>query len=105
MRKGTFVLASFLAAAAASPAFADCKADLDQLKARLVHESDKAVRDAAKKHVERAEKELKGSESECRNAVTRGWRTYYEASDDAAQKAKQASADRNVPLNSRLRRD
>jgi large subunit ribosomal protein L3 len=63
------------------------------------------VKDAVKKHVERAEKELKGSESECRNAVTRGWRTYQEASAYAEQKAKQANADRNVPLNSRVKRD
>jgi hypothetical protein len=105
MRKGMLVLAALLAAGVASPALADCKSDLGQLKARLARESDKAVKDAVKKHVERAEKELKGSESECRNAVTRGWRTYHEASAYTDQKARQATADRNVPLNSRVRRD
>jgi hypothetical protein len=105
MRKGIFAFAAVLAAGLAGPAFADCKSDLGLLKARLAHESDKAVKDAVKKHVDRAEKELKGSESECRNAVTRGWRTYQEASAYAEQKAKQANADRNVPLNSRVKRD
>ena len=105
MRKSVFALAALLAAGVASPALADCKSDLGLLKARLARETDQAVKDAVKKHVERAEKELKGSESECRNAVTRGWRTYQEASAYADQKAKQANADRNVPLNSRVKRD
>ena len=105
MRKSILALAALLAAGVVGPALADCRSDLDLLKARLARESDKAVKDAVKKHVERAEKELKGSESECRNAVTRGWRTYQEASAYADQKAKQANADRNVPLNSRVKRE
>jgi hypothetical protein len=105
MRKGMLFLAVLLVAGLADPAFADCKGNLEQLKARLARESDKAVKDAVRKHVERAEKELRGSESECRNAVTRGWRTYHEASAYADQKAKQANAERNVPVNSRIRRD
>jgi hypothetical protein len=105
MREAVFVLVALVAAGVASPSLADCKSDLGLLKARLAHESDKTVKDAVKKHVERAEKELKGSESECRNAVTRGWRTYQEASVNVDQKAKQATAERNVPLNSRIKRE
>jgi hypothetical protein len=105
MRKGMLVLAALIAAGLASPALADCKSDLGQLKDRLARESDKAVKIAVQKHVDGAEKELKGSESECRNAVTRGWRTYHETSAYAVQKAKEANADRNVPLNSRVKRD
>lgn len=81
-------------AAWTQPAAADCKSDLAALKARVAHEKDPAVRNAAQKHVKRAEIETKGSESECRNEVTRGWRAMAEAREAAALEAKQAAAKR-----------
>ena len=100
-----FVLVPVLVATtlAATPVLADCKSDLGALKARLEREPDKEVKAYVRKHVERAEKELKGSESECRNEVTRGWRAYAQATSAAEQKAKQAVAERNTPLNARER--
>ena len=80
-----------LLAASVEPAAADCKSDLAMLKARLAREKDPAVIRATQKHVKRAEIETKGSESECRNEVTRGWRAMAEARDATALEAKQAA--------------
>jgi hypothetical protein len=81
-------------AAWAQPAAADCKSDLAALKGRLAREKDPAVIKATQKHVKRAEIETKGSESECRNEVTRGWRAMADARDASALEAKQAAAKR-----------
>jgi hypothetical protein len=74
-------------AASPQPALADCKSDLALLKARLAHERDPAVLRATQPHVKRAEIETKGSESECRNAVTRGFRAMKAAREAAAIEA------------------
>jgi hypothetical protein len=89
------LVAALLAAGigvAAQPAAADCKGDLAVLKARLAREKDPQVIAATSKHVKRAEIETKGSESECRNAVTRGFRALEEARLAAETQAKQAAA-------------
>jgi hypothetical protein len=89
----TLALATLLMAWA-PPAAADCKSDLLALKARLAREKEPSVLRAAQKHVRRAEIEVKGSESECRNAVTRGWRALAEAQQTLALEAKAAAAKR-----------
>lgn len=73
--------------ASPQPAFADCKSDLALLKGRLAHERDPAVLRATQPHVKRAEIETKGSESECRNEVTRGFRAMRAAREAAAIEA------------------
>ena len=78
-----------------SPAAADCKSELAALKARLVHEKDPTVLRATQKYVKRAEIETKGSESECRNDVTRGWRAMAEAQQAVALQAKVEAEKRN----------
>ena len=70
---------------AAGPVLADCIDDVPKLKARVTRESDTAKAGAAKKQLMLAEQNLKGSESECRNAVTRAYRILNES---AAQPAK-----------------
>jgi hypothetical protein len=87
---------SFGVLLAAQPASADCKSDLDALKARIALEKDPTVIAATSKHVKRAEVETKGSESECRNAVTRGWRAFHEAKQAAAQASAKQSADKRA---------
>jgi hypothetical protein len=89
MTKPLIVVAAVLGLLAASvePAAADCKSDLAMLKARLAREKDPAVIRATQKHVKRAEIETKGSESECRNAVTRGFRAMKAAREAAAIEA------------------
>jgi hypothetical protein len=79
---------------AAPPAAADCKSDLLALKARLAREREPTVLRATERHVKRAEIEIRGSESECRNAVTRGWRALAEAQQALALEAKAAAARR-----------
>jgi hypothetical protein len=60
--------------ASAPPALADCAADVAILKARIARENDAVKSIAAKKQLGVAQQQLKGSESECRNAVTRAYR-------------------------------
>jgi hypothetical protein len=92
------ILVAFAAVAilagGAQPASADCKSDLASLKASLAREKNPAVLAATQKHVKRAEIETKGSESECRNEVTRGWRAMAAAREASALEAKQAAAKR-----------
>ncbi|MBX6368967.1 MAG: hypothetical protein IRZ04_13340 [Rhodospirillales bacterium] len=92
MKRSVLLLAALAITLSATPAFADCKSDLASLKARVAMERDPDVRKAAEKHVKRAEIETKGSESECRNAVTRGWRAMAEAREAAASAAQKAAA-------------
>jgi hypothetical protein len=88
-----FGATAFLAASTL-PAAADCKSDLVALKARLAREKEPSVIRATQKHVRRAEIETRGSESECRNAVTRGWRAIAEAREALALEAKAAAEKR-----------
>lgn len=92
MNRPLVLLAVLATTLSTTPAFADCKSDLASLKARVAVEQDPDVRKAAAKHIRRAEIETKGSESECRNAVTRGWRAMAEAREAAASAAKKAAA-------------
>lgn len=92
MNSPLLLLVAIVTIAWAMPAAADCKSDLASLKARVASERDPDVRKAAAKHVRRAEIETRGSESECRNAVTRGWRAMAEAREAAASEAKKAAA-------------
>ena len=59
---------------------ADCAGDIDRVKAKLARETDPMVKAAVRKELQRAEIEKRGSESECRNAVTRAWRAFTPAS-------------------------
>lgn len=92
MKRPLLLLAALATILSTAPAFADCKSDLASLKARVAAERDPDVRKAAAKHIRRAEIETRGSESECRNAVTRGWRAMAEAREAAASAAKKAAA-------------
>ena len=72
---------------AAAPVLADCIDDVPKLKARITRESDAAKAGAAKKQLAAAEKNVRGSESECRNAVTRAYRILNESSAEPAKLA------------------
>jgi hypothetical protein len=89
-------LVSFGVLLAAYPAAADCRSDLKALKSRIALEKDPTVIAATSKHVKRAEIETNGSESECRNAVTRGWRALEEAKLAAAQSTAKQAADKRA---------
>jgi hypothetical protein len=88
------VLASLLLGALSLPAAADCAGDVAALKARLAREKDPTKSFAAKRQVTIAQQNIKGSESECRNAVTRAWRI-FNAPAEPQQAAKPAYG---VPL-------
>src|SRR5437660_12486379 len=75
----------------ATPALADCARDVATLKAKVAHERDPQVAAAVEKHLVKAEKNLRGSESECRNDVTRAWRAFEQP----------AAADAQTPPNQR----
>jgi hypothetical protein len=70
----SFALAALALAVGAGSCLADCADDLRGLKARVVREKDPVKSAAAKKQVMLADQNVRGSESECRNAVTRGYR-------------------------------
>lgn len=57
---------------------ADCAGDVSALRARLAREKDPQIVAAVRKPLQQAQKQLKGSESECRNAVTRAYRAFNE---------------------------
>lgn len=91
---------ALLAIFATGPAFADCAADLAEVKLRLTHEKDPATRAAVRKEVGRAEKELNGSETACRNAVIRARRAFAAGENAAAKEAAETRGPR-LPSNSR----
>jgi hypothetical protein len=68
------LLAVLLATVAAAPALADCVDEVAKLKPRVARERDPQIAGPAKRELARAQEQLQGSETECRNAVTRAWR-------------------------------
>jgi hypothetical protein len=93
-------LAVLLSTIVAMPAFADCAAEVAQLKPRVQRERDPQIAGPAKRELARAQEQLQGSESECRNAVTRAWRILKQPS--TAANAKNGQQDyRYVPYNAR----
>ena len=74
--KALLVLATLALAAVPVAARADCAGDIESVKTRLARETDPQVKAAVKKQLQQAEMQKKGSESECRNAVTRAWRAF-----------------------------
>jgi hypothetical protein len=67
-------LIAFAGFVAAGPVLADCASDVAVLDRRVARETDPAKSAAAKKQLIRAHENLKGSETECLNAVTRTYR-------------------------------
>jgi hypothetical protein len=78
----SFALAALVIIVGSAPALADCIDDLPALKARVAHEKDPAKTAAAKKQVMLANENVHGSESECRNAVTRAYRILNQSADE-----------------------
>ena len=74
--KTLLLFAALTAVAVPVAARADCAGDIESVKTRLARETDPQVKAAVKKQLQQAEMQKKGSESECRNAVTRAWRAF-----------------------------
>jgi hypothetical protein len=53
---------------------ADCASDITQLKARVANVSDKMRAFAVRKQLDKATEAQRTSETECLNAVSRGWK-------------------------------
>jgi hypothetical protein len=85
------VAASLLLPAAI--ARADCSYDIGQLKAKLATEPDKVKAAAVRKQLDKAAEAQRTSETECRNAVTRGWRALRAPPEEPARAPNTA----NVP--------
>ena len=83
----SFALAALVLTVGAGSCRADCIDDLPGLKARVTREKDPVKSAAAKKQVMLAEQNVRGSESECRNAVTRAYRILKQPADQTAQAA------------------
>lgn len=66
---------------------ADCAYDIAQLNGKLAYQSDKAKVAAVRKELAKAEAARRTSETECRNAVTRGWAAYRAAPEVPARAA------------------
>jgi len=77
----SFALAALALAVGAGSCLADCVDDLPGLKARVAHEKDPVKSAAARKQVMLADQNVRGSESECRNAVIRAYRILKQPSD------------------------
>jgi hypothetical protein len=71
-------LAGLAALVAAEPVLADCVDQVPSLKARIAREQDTGKAGAARKQLAIAQQNLRGSESECRNAVIRANRILNE---------------------------
>jgi hypothetical protein len=76
-----------------APARADCAYDIKQLQGKLVNEPDKVKAAAVRKQLLKAEEARPTSETECRNAVTRGWRALRAPPEEPARAPNTA----NVP--------
>jgi hypothetical protein len=85
MRRSFLPVLALAAGLAAGPVFADCIDDVPRLKERIKREADATKAGAARKQLLLAEQNLRGSESECRNAVVRASRIL---SEPTAQQAK-----------------
>jgi hypothetical protein len=83
------VLSPLLVAAAVllagGPVLADCIDDVPNLKARITREQDAAKATAARKQLAIAQQNVRGSESECRNAVVRAYRILNQSPAQQAQ--------------------
>jgi hypothetical protein len=75
---------------------ADCAYDIQQLQGKLVNEPDKVKAAAVRKQLLKAEEARPTSETECRNAVTRGWRALRAPPEDPTM-APRAPNTANVP--------
>jgi len=62
---------------ASAPGWADCAYDISQLQAKVAHEPDKAKAAAVRQQLDKAQAQRRTSETECLNAVTRGWRALH----------------------------
>ena len=84
MRKSWIVALTAALLLPIAPARADCAYDIQQLQGKLVNEPDKVKAAAVRKQLLKAEEARPTSETECRNAVTRGWRALRAPPEDPA---------------------
>jgi hypothetical protein len=88
---------ALLAAALLLPsaaAQADCAYEMQQVKSRALHETDRVKALAIQRELKKAEDARKTSETECRNNVTRAWRLLKAEPAPAKNPAKEAEEKR-----------
>ena len=93
MKRLTIVVLAMALLSPAAAAWADCAYDIGELKNKLLHEQDKMKVAAVNKQLKKAQEAQPTSETECRNAVTRGWRALRAPTEEPARAPNTA----NVP--------